>query len=90
MSEVSWELGRKVPLPKTEKSADLTHYFSGVAKFLVKKSNIDLERVTVRPESAFYCGNSPVNMRVQNPGEESFPTFPSGGYAHGWKSLPTK
>ena len=38
VTEVSWELGRKVPLQKkTEKSADLTHYFSGVGKFLVNK-----------------------------------------------------
>ena len=27
----SWDL--RYPLPKTEKSADLAHYFSGVAKF---------------------------------------------------------
>ena len=67
VSEVCWELGRKVSLPKTEKSADLVHYFSGVAKFLVKKkSNIELktERVNIRPELAFYWGNSPVNIRV--------------------------
>ena len=40
VSKVSQELGPKVPLPKTENSADLTHYFSGVATFCVKKSNI--------------------------------------------------
>ena len=66
VSEVCWELGREVPLPKTEKSADLVHYFSGVTNFFVKKSNIELEteRVNVRPELAFYWGNSPVNIRV--------------------------
>ena len=43
---------------------------------------MELERVNVRSELAFYWGNSPVNLKVQNPGGESFPTFPSGGYAH--------
>ena len=33
--EVSWELRSKVPLPKSEKSADLAHYFSGVTQFCV-------------------------------------------------------
>ena len=32
----------------------------------------------------FDWGKSPVNLKVQNPGGESFPTFPSGGYAHGY------
>ena len=39
VSEVSLELGPKVPLPKTEKSADLAHYFSGVATFCVLKKS---------------------------------------------------
>ena len=33
-------------------------------------------------ELAFYWGNSPVKLEVQNPSGASFPTFPSGGYAH--------
>ena len=32
----SWELGSKVPPTKNGKSADLAHYFSGVAKFCVQ------------------------------------------------------
>ena len=32
---------------------------------------------------SFLLGNYPVNFVGQNPGGESFPTFPSGGYAHG-------
>ena len=35
----------------------------------------------LRSEPDFYWGNSPVNLKGQNPGGESFPTFPSGGYA---------
>ena len=31
----------------------------------------------------FYWGNCSVTFKGQNPGGESFPTFPSGGYAHG-------
>ena len=38
LPEVSWELGSRCPLPKTEKSSDLAHYFSGVAKFGYKKN----------------------------------------------------
>ena len=46
----SWELGSKVPtpppLPKTEKSADLARYFSGVAKFCVQnKETSNLTRL---------------------------------------------
>ena len=37
-TKVSWELGFKVPIPKTEKSADLVHYFSGVATSCVLKN----------------------------------------------------
>ena len=56
---------------------------------------MELEKVIVRSEPDFYWGNSPVpkfhfywrnspvNFMGQNPGGESFPTFPSGGYAHG-------
>ena len=50
---------------------------------MYKKSNIVRERVNVSSEPDFYWGNSPVNFKGQNPGGESFPTFPSGGYAHG-------
>ena len=82
VSEVSWELGRKVPLPKTEKCGFGPLSFGSGQIFSKKKCNIKLHRVTVRPELAFYWGNSPVNIRVQNPGGESFPTFPSGGYTH--------
>ena len=32
--------------------------------------------------SGFYWGISSVDLEVENPGGESFPTFPSGGYAH--------
>ena len=46
------------------------------------KINIEIERVNSRPGSDFYWGNSPVIFRGKNPGGESFPTFPSGGYAH--------
>ena len=60
---------------------------------MYKKSNIERERVNVRyepdfywgnvsSEPDFYWGNSPVNFKGQNPGGESFPTFPNGGYAH--------
>ena len=35
----SWVLGSKEPLPKTEKSADLAHDFSGVAFFTQNKQN---------------------------------------------------
>ena len=48
---------------------------------MYKKSNIERERVNVRSEPDFYWGNSPVNFMGQNPGGESVPTFPSGGYA---------
>ena len=67
-----------------------------MAKFCVptKKSNIERERVNVgsepdfyggnvRSETDFYWRNSPVNFKGQTSGGESFPTFPSGGYAHG-------
>ena len=64
---------------KTEKSADLTHYSSGVATLCVKKVNIELENVS--PELTFYWGNSPVNLNVQNHGGE-VPLFPSRGYAY--------
>ena len=50
---------------------------------MYKIRNIELEKVNVRSEPAFYWGNSPLNFMGQNPGGESFPTFPSGGYAHG-------
>ena len=36
-SSGSWDL--RYPLLKAEKSADLDHYFSGVAKFCVKKTS---------------------------------------------------
>ena len=42
----------------------------------MKKSMSGLNRIITRK-------NSPVNFMGQNPGGESFPTFPSGGYAHG-------
>ena len=84
VSEVSRELEPKVPLPKTEKSADLAHHFFGSGQILSrKKSNIERERVGFRSEPDFYWGNFPVNFKVQNPSGESFPIFPSGGYAHG-------
>ena len=37
-SLLSWELESKVPRPKTEESADLVQYFSGVAKFREHKN----------------------------------------------------
>ena len=72
----SWDI--RYPLPKTEKSADLAR-----GQILcIKKSNIERERVNVRSQPDFYWGNFPVNFKAQNPGGESFPTFPSSGYAH--------
>ena len=54
---------------KPENSADLAHYFSGVAKFC---SIMELERVNVSPELAFHWENFLVNLKVQNPGGEVF------------------
>ena len=68
----SWDAGY-LPLPKTEKSPNLAHYFPGRAKFLVKKSNIELQSVNIRRELAFYWGNSTVNIRVQTPGGKASP-----------------
>ena len=62
--------------PKPEKSADLAPYYLGVVKFRVKKSNFELERVNVRPELAFYWGDSPVNLKVQNPDGKVSPLSP--------------
>ena len=49
---------------------------------MYKKKYIEPERVNLKSEPDFYWGNSPVNFKGENPGGESFPTFPSGGYAH--------
>ena len=51
----------------------------------LKKIEIKLRtfsEIGYRSEPDFYWGNSPLNFNGQNPGGESFPTFPSGGYAH--------
>ena len=74
VSAASWLLGKRgtcqkslgswylrYPLPKTEKSADLAHYFSGMAKFCVKKSSIEREKFNVRSEPDFYWGK-PVKL----------------------------
>ena len=63
-------------------SADLAHYFSGMAKFCVQKIKIECERVNLRSEPDFYWVNSPVYFKGHNPPGESYPTFLSGGYAH--------
>ena len=48
------------PLPKTEKSADLDHYFQEWPHFVCRKSNIELERSNVMSELSFYLEKSPV------------------------------
>ena len=82
LPEVSWELESKVPLPKTEKSANLAHFFESGHILRIKNaiSNLRWSRSGL---NYFYWGNCPVTFKGQNPGGESFPTFPSGGYAHG-------
>ena len=70
----SWNV--RYPLPKMEKSADLAHYFSGVAKFCVqnketsnlKRSMSGLNRIFTGKFPSkfhFYWGNSPVNVMVK-------------------------
>ena len=77
MPEVSWELVSKANLryhlPKTEKSADLAHYFSGMAKFCVKNqawnvrgSMLGLNRIFIgesQKTGEIYWENSPVNFK---------------------------
>ena len=60
-----------------------------MATFDVKKNYIEVERINVRPELAFYWGNFPVNLMVQNSGGESFPTIRSG-YAHGTHAVSSR
>ena len=58
--------------------------------FVYKKSNIERERVNVRSGSAFYWGKFPRKFQGSKSwwGKfPSFPTFPSGGYAHVCQSV---
>ena len=82
LPEVSWELESKVPLPKTEKSANFAHFFESGHILRIKIQCLTWEGQG-QAWIIFYWGNCPVTFKGQNPGGESFPTFPSGGYAHG-------
>ena len=88
----SWDL--RYPYQKLKSLRIWPTIFRELPNFVYEKSNIERERVNVRSEPDFYWGNvssepdfywgnSKVNFKGQNPGGESFPTFPSGGYAHG-------
>ena len=84
-SPESWKLSLRYSVQKkTEKSADLAPYFSGVAKFYLQKSQTSNVRGPMSGLDLIFTGEiPPVNFKGQNPGGESFSTFRSGGYAHG-------
>ena len=56
---VSWELGAKAKVPKTEKFADLAHYFSGMAKFLYTKSKTSNVRGSISGLNRIFMGKYP-------------------------------
>ena len=81
--EVTWALGST----KNWKSPQIwpTSYFSGVAKFYVQKNQTSNVRGSMSDMNRIFTGEIlPVNFKGENPGGESFPTFPSGGNAHGF------
>ena len=50
----SWDL--RYPLPKTEKSADLAHYFSGVAKFCAQNKETSNLKGSLSGLNRIYTG----------------------------------
>ena len=59
VTEVSWELGSEVPLPKIEKYADLAHYFWEMAKFCVQKNKTSNVRGSISGLNRIFTGEIP-------------------------------
>ena len=81
VSEGLLGVGTKVPLPKTEKSADLAHHFSGVAVFCLKnqhRTGEGQQQACIR----FFAGEIPHLIRRFQILVGSFQTFPKGGYVN--------
>ena len=53
----SWDL--RYPLPKSEKSADLAHYFSGVANFFVQKNKTSNKRGSISGLNRIFTAELP-------------------------------
>ena len=75
LPEVSWELESKVPLPKTEKSANLAHFFESghILRIQNPMSNLRGSRSGL---NYFLLGKLPSNFQGSKSWWGKFPHFP--------------
>ena len=75
LPEVSWELESKVPLPKTEKSANLAHFFESGHILRIKNPMSNL-RGSRSGLNYFLLGKLPSNFQGSKSWWGKFPHFP--------------
>ena len=80
----SWELGSKVPPTKNGKVGGFGSLFFGSGQILCGNSSLEIGKIVGNSSVNFiFTGKFPSKFHGSKSWRESFPTFPSGGYAHG-------